>query len=399
VDDIDGTVIAGERTQQAELVGLRATLHLLATPVAILDANFLYQSVNPAYCALTGYDAEELLGRPFASSQSPETPFEVDMLAAAQSPPAQTLQTLNLDRKDGSVAQIECRIATVGASGIRILVATERSQAPHAPRLDEVFTATISHELRNPLNAILGWATTLSRKPGLPEGVLHGLQAIERNSRIQAQMISDMSDYAGIAFGKLGLSAETIDPYPAVRAALHALNSAAETAGIAIRTSFGEETLRIEADASRLQQIVWSLLDNALKSSARGGQVELTATRSADSFSLTVSDHGKGIDAKSLPGILDRFGLGLGMAVAKQLTELLGGSMHAFSAGQGLGAAFTLKLPLSRATSTSTPTIVNPPECGEPAPPPHRSSRLDAAAGPVRPSASTPRDKDRRRRS
>jgi PAS domain S-box-containing protein len=348
VGDIEGTVVAGERAHQAELAGLRALLNHLPTPVAILDANLRYQSVNPAYCALTGYCTEELLGRPFASCLSPETPFEVDVLVGAQSAPAHVLQTLNIKKKDDSVAQIECRIATMDVSGIRILVTAERSQAARAPRLDEEFMATLSHELRNPLNAILGWATTLGRKPGLPEPVMHGLQAIERNSRIQAQMISDMSDYAEIALGNLRLAAETIDPYPAVRAALHALNVAAEAAGITIRASFGEESLRIDADAARLQQIVWNLLNNALRSSARGGQVELTAARSEDSFHLTVIDHGKGIEAESLPGIFDHFGLGLGIAVAAQLTELHGGSILAASAGKGFGAEFTLRLPLSR---------------------------------------------------
>jgi PAS domain S-box-containing protein len=358
VGDIGRTVVAGERTHEAELAGLRAMLNLLPAPAAVLDGNFRYESVNPAYCALTGYCAEELLGRPFASCLSPETPFQVDRHATAQSPsadsqppPARALQALNFKRKDGSVAQIECSIGTQDTSGMRILVAAERSQ-PRAPRLDGEFIATLAHELRNPLNAILGWATTLSRKPGLPEPVIHGVQAIERNSRIQAQMISDMSDYASIAFGKLRLAAETIDPYPMVRAALQALNAAAETAGVAIRASLGEESVRIDADAPRLQQIVWNLLNNALKSSARGGEVELSAARSADSFILTVSDRGKGIDVESLPGILDRFGLGLGMAVVKQLTELHGGSIQPSSAGKGAGAAFTLKFPLSRGTST-----------------------------------------------
>ncbi len=318
-------------------------LNLLPAPAAILDGNFRYEGVNPAYCALTGYCAEELLGRPFASGLSPETPFDADRHATA---------ALNFMRKDGSVAQIECSMGMEGTSGMRILIVAERSE-PHAPRLDGEFVATLAHELRNPLNAILGWATTLSRKPGLPEPVMHGVQAIERNSRIQAQMIADMSDYAAIASGKLRLVTEAIDPYPVVRAALQALNAAAEAAGVAIRASLGEESLRIDADASRLQQIVWSLLNNALKSSTRGGEIELSAARSADYFILTVSDRGKGIDVESLPGSFDRFGLGFGMAVAKQLTELHGGSIQALSAGKGAGAAFALKFPLSRGTSTS----------------------------------------------
>jgi CheY-like chemotaxis protein/two-component sensor histidine kinase len=203
----------------------------------------------------------------------------------------------------------------------------------------------------------------LSRKAELPETVLHGLRAIERNSRLQAQMISDLLDYAGITFGKVRLACETIDPYPVVRAALDGVNPSAQAAGIKIHTSLDEEPVQIEADAARLQQIVWNLLSNAIKFSAPGGEVKLTAERSGDSFKLVVIDHGKGIEAKFLPRIFERFsqqdatttsskgGLGLGMAIVKQLTQLHGGSVHVFSAGTGRGATFTLTLPLSNAAA------------------------------------------------
>jgi PAS domain S-box-containing protein len=347
--------------RQAELAGLRTmTFNLAPAAIAILDQNLRYESVNPAYCALTGYCAEELVGRPFTNWLSPES-SQVDFFAAAQSPAAHPLQPLKFKKKDGSVAEIEWQIATATSSGVRILIAADvtqpeqaararesllastraaRSEAEGSNRLNEEFLAAFSHELRNPLNAILGWATILSRKPGLPEPVMHGLQAIERNSRIQAQMLSDMLDYAAIAFGKVRLIVETIDPYPVVRAALDLVNTAAEAAGITIRASFGEESLRIEADAFRLQQIARHLLSNALKSSARGGEVAFTAGRSGDSFSLVVSNQGTGTIAGS------HGGLGLGIAIVKQLTELHGGSIHALSAEKGLGSTFTVRLPL-----------------------------------------------------
>jgi CheY-like chemotaxis protein/nitrogen-specific signal transduction histidine kinase len=241
-----------------------------------------------------------------------------------------------------------------------------RTEAERSNRLKEEFLATISHELRNPLNAILGWASVLSRKPDLPAPVMHGLQAIERNSRLQAQMISDLLDYAGITFGKVRLATETIDPYPVVRAALEVVNASAQSTGITIRASFEEEPVRIEADAARLQQVVWNLLSNAVKFSPKGSEVQLTAGRSGDCFSLVVSDNGIGIEADFLPRIFERFsqqdatttrshgGLGLGMAIVKQLAELHGGSIHAFSAGKGLGAKFTLKIPLSRNEMSSS---------------------------------------------
>jgi signal transduction histidine kinase len=219
--------------------------------------------------------------------------------------------------------------------------------------------ATISHELRNPLNAILGWASVLSRKPDLPAPVMHGLQAIERNSRLQAQLISDLLDYAGITFGNVRLATETIDPYPVVRAALEAVKTlphsppASRFAPPLTRSRCASKRMR--RDCSRLYGTC-----SATPSSFRpeGSEVQLAAGRSGDSFSLVVSDNGIGIEADFLPRIFERFsqqhdtttrshgGSGLGMAIVKQLAELHGGSIHASSAGKGLGAKFTLKIPL-----------------------------------------------------
>jgi signal transduction histidine kinase len=140
-----------------------------------------------------------------------------------------------------------------------------RAEAELRNRSKEEFLAALSHELRNPLNAILGWATILTRRSDLPEPVMQGLQAIERNSRLQARMISDLSDYAAISEGRVRLAIETIDPYPAVRAAVEGVAAAARDAQVAIEAAFAEESMRIEADAARVQQVVWNLLTNAIK--------------------------------------------------------------------------------------------------------------------------------------
>lgn len=359
---------------------LRTMFNLAPVAIAMLDENLRYESVNPAYCALTGYSSEELIGRPgdsFVVGESRE--LDAHATACLEAGKRWTRQ-LRFIKKDGTVAEVEWQIAKERISGVRILVATDvtqklraeearesllaseraaRSEAERSNRLKEEFLATLSHELRNPLNAILGWATVLSRKPDLPEPVKHGLQAIERNSRFQAQMISDLLDYAGITFGKMRLITETIDPYPIIRAALDAVSGPAQAAGVEIRTSFDDDRLSIEADAARLQQIVWNLLSNAVKFSAKGGEVSLEVGRSGECLALVVTDHGRGIDLQFLPRIFERFsqqdstttrshgGLGLGLAIVKQLAELHGGSIHAFSAGRGTGAKFTVKIPLS----------------------------------------------------
>jgi CheY-like chemotaxis protein/anti-sigma regulatory factor (Ser/Thr protein kinase) len=193
----------------------------------------------------------------------------------------------------------------------------------------------------------------------LSDPIRDGLKAIERNSRIQAQMIADLLDHAGITFGKMRLVAETIDPYPIVRAALDVVNTSAEHLGVSILPRFGDEALKVEADPARLHQIVTNLLSNAVKFSHRGSQVALEAGREGESFRVSVADHGRGIDPEFLPRIFERFsqqdatttrshgGLGLGLAIVKQLTDLLGGSIEAFSEGPGKGACFTVKIPLS----------------------------------------------------
>ena len=346
---------------------LRTMFNLAPVAIAILDDKRRIQSVNPAYCALAGSPSEELIGldaAPMIGTQEAE----------------HATGRFSLARKDGTTVEIEWQIAKESVTGSSILVATDithqlqaeraresllasersaRSAAERSNRLKEEFLATLSHELRNPLNAILGWATILSRKRDLPEPVVQGLEAIERNSRIQARMISDLLDYAGISFGKVHLVPETIDPYSVVRSAIEAVRESSRSAGVELRVAFDDEPVRVEADAGRLQQIVWNLLTNAIKFSPRGAAVDVLAARHADAFRLVVSDQGKGIEPEFLPRIFDRFsqqdatttrshgGLGLGMAIVKQLTDLHGGTIQAASAGKGKGATFTLDIPLS----------------------------------------------------
>lgn len=350
---------------------LRTMFKLAPISIAMLDQSLKYESVNPAFCTLTGYAPEELVGFPAATVfGSDATVFEL----------APKEGRLVFARKDGSTVHAEWRLAAEAISGAHILVLTDisyqvrneserenllarekdaRALAERSNHLKDEFLATLSHELRNPLNAILGWATILGRAEGLPPNVLRGVQAIERNSKLQAQMIADLLDYAGITFGKIRLTASTIDPYSAVRAAVDVVHAAAVSQKVEIRTSFGEESVAVEADPARMQQIVWNLLTNAIKFSSPGGIVEVHAARFGESFQLVVRDHGRGISPLFLPRIFERFsqqdssstksygGLGLGLAIVKQLVDLHGGSIEVFSGGEGRGATFTVTMPLS----------------------------------------------------
>jgi PAS domain S-box-containing protein len=364
--------------RQADLVrrGLDARLRTLfkVAPVAIAmtDQSLKIESANPAFCLLTGYSAEELVGRPAIDIFGNDyRVFDGEAPYTGQ---------FDLPRKDGASVAVELRVTSESLSGARIIVMTDisyrllaererenllaserraRAEAERSNRLKDEFLATISHELRNPLNAILGWATLLGRTENLPAQVLRAVQAIERNSRLQAQMIADLLDYAGITFGKMRLEASTIDPYAIVRSALEVVSTSAQARHIDIKTSFDGEGAAIEADPARMQQIVLNLLTNAIKFSPDGAGIEVSARRVGGHFRLTVADHGKGISAAFLPHIFERFsqqdssstksygGLGLGLAIVKQLVDQHGGSIDASSGGEDQGATFTVNLPLS----------------------------------------------------
>jgi len=386
-------LIASVRTllfaRQADLVrrGLDARLRemfdLAPVAMAMMDPALRLESVNPAFCALTGYASAELIGLPGDQLFACRRMHESGLFSAAALDSGNLSRWKahgSLTRKDGSVAQVEWQVAREGNSGARILAVTDitarlrieaereallaseraaRAEAERSNRLKEEFLATLSHELRTPLSAILGWSAVIGRTAGLPPVVLQGVQAIERNSRLQAQMIGDLLDYAGIAFGKMRLATSVVDPYPIVRAALDVVQANAHAAGVSVQALLADEEIHVEADPARLEQVVWNLLSNAIKFSDRAGRVELSAQRCGERFRLVVRDHGKGIAPEFLPRIFERFsqqdagsarshgGLGLGLAIVKQLVELLGGSIRAASEGEKRGATFTLELPLT----------------------------------------------------
>jgi PAS domain S-box-containing protein len=342
---------------------LETIFKLAPVAIATTDSKLLFDRVNPAFCALTGYTAEELIGRPAGS-----------ILGAAD----RELHSVRHDnfafaRRDGTRARVELRFEPGGTSSdghVIIMIEGERerllvreraarAEAERSNLLKEEFLATLSHELRNPLNAILGWATILGRTEGLAPSVMRGVQAIERNSRVQARMIADLLDYAGITFGKMRLAISTVDPFPVVRAALDVVTAQANARKVELSTFFDDENLVVEADAVRLQQVALNLLSNAIKFSPEGATVKVTAARAGTDFLLKVEDHGKGISGTFLPRIFERFsqqdssstksygGLGLGLAIVKQLVDLHGGSIGVESPGEGKGSTFTVRMPLS----------------------------------------------------
>jgi PAS domain S-box-containing protein len=234
-------------------------------------------------------------------------------------------------------------------------------EAQEANRTKEEFLATLSHELRNPLNAILGWARIL-RKRSVDEYASHALAVIERNAEAQTRLIDDLLDVSRITSGKFSLNLEAVDLLNVVGAALDGVRPAAHAKSIQLIDRSEPARAVVLGDANRLLQVVSNLLSNAVKFTERGGTVTIELRRTDSEVSLTVTDTGVGVASDVLPFVFDRFrqadassnrahgGLGLGLAIVRHLVERHGGTVSADSAGIGKGARFTVNLPVQIAT-------------------------------------------------
>ncbi|MBV8860024.1 MAG: PAS domain S-box protein [Acidobacteria bacterium] len=232
-------------------------------------------------------------------------------------------------------------------------------EAQESSRLKDEFLATVSHELRTPLTAILGWAHMLRTGQFNDESARRAFETVERNARAQAQLIDDLLDVSRIITGKLRIDVRPIDPNTFIEAAVEAVRPAAEAKGVRLQKVLDTGTVTVSGDPVRLQQVVWNLLSNAIKFTPRGGRVQVRLERVNSHVEVAVSDTGSGIPAEFLPHVFDRFrqadqkttrqhgGMGLGLAIARHLVELHGGTVRAESAGEGQGATFTVLLPVA----------------------------------------------------
>ncbi|MFQ4146158.1 PAS domain S-box protein [Chlorogloeopsis sp. ULAP02] len=233
-----------------------------------------------------------------------------------------------------------------------------REAAEAANRIKDEFLAVVSHELRAPLNPILGWAKLLRNHQLDEQKTDRALEVIERNAKMQAQLINDLLDVSRILRGKLSLDISPVDLVSTIQAAIETVRLAAEAKSIQIHTLLEPQVGYVSGDCGRLQQVVWNLLSNAVKFTSEGGRVDIRLERINSQAQITVSDTGKGISPDFLPYVFDHFrqesaattrrfgGLGLGLAIVRYLVELHGGTVQADSIGEGQGATFTVKLPL-----------------------------------------------------
>jgi PAS domain S-box-containing protein len=238
-----------------------------------------------------------------------------------------------------------------------------RLEAEAANRLKDEFLATLSHELRTPLTAIIGWAHMLGEAMLNEEMSLQAIQAIRRNADQQRQIIEDILDASRIVMGNLKVEIEPMRLITLVRETIDSVHPAAAAKGIELTAALDPRADEIQGDPHRLRQVVWNLLSNAVKFTDSGGRVKVEAERLLTHVRLTISDTGQGISPDFLPFVFDRFrqadgsttrrhgGLGLGLSIVKCLVEAHGGAVHAYSAGDRLGATFTVDLPLPAETA------------------------------------------------
>jgi PAS domain S-box-containing protein len=236
-----------------------------------------------------------------------------------------------------------------------------RQTAEEANRLKDEFLAIMSHELRNPLNVILGYAELLLRMDEIKSAphLNRMADAVKRNAVAQSKLIRDLLDLSRLRSGKLELNRETVSPIASIENAIETVRMDAASKGVEIAVEAPDDVLFVQADPVRLEQIIWNLLNNSVKFTPSGGQIIVRLEEENDKIVLTVCDNGQGIDSTFLPHIFEIFrqadpgtsraqsGMGIGLAVVQQLVELHGGSVSAYSAGAGKGATFTIRLPRS----------------------------------------------------
>jgi PAS domain S-box-containing protein len=398
IRDAAGTIIGASNVardiseqQDAGRAGSLLAAIVSSSEDAIVSKNLqgIITSWNAAAEKIFGYTAEEAVGQSVLMLVPKDRKEEEPKILARmqRGERVEHFQTIRV-RKDGRHFPVSLTISPVrdptgkiiGASKIardvselkRIsdereqLLESERvarSQAEYANRMKDEFLATVSHELRTPLNAIVGWTQVLKESPHIVADDRGGIETIERNAIIQAQLIDDLLDLGRIISGKMTLEVERFDLADVVDDAVASMHHAAEAKEIRIKKVMDSRTTWTMGDRKRLQQVVWNLLSNAIKFSPKGSAVVVALNRVNSHIEISVSDNGAGIAADFIPYVFERFrqadasttrqhgGLGIGLAIVKQLTEMHGGQVHAESPGLGKGATFTISLPVQVARS------------------------------------------------
>ncbi len=374
--------------KKLELVQHRLAAVIESSDDAIIskDLRGIIQTWNSGAERIFGYTAAEMIGTSVLRLIPPELRSEEDTILDRQrrGERVEHYETVRVTktgvRIDVSLTVSPIRDATgtvVGASKVarditsrrraeQELLEVERRGRSEAERLSfmkDEFLATLSHELRTPLNAIVGWAQLLRSRTHPDPEVMEGLAVIDRNARVQAQLIEDLLDVSRIISGKVRLDSQRVDLQDVARAAIASVRHLAEAKDLALDLELDPDAGAVWGDPNRLQQCFWNLVSNSIKFTPPGGSVQVALRRAGGQIEFTVVDNGQGIAPAFLPHMFERFrqadssstryhgGLGLGLSIVKSLVELHGGSVRASSEGLGKGATFSIAVPAMATTS------------------------------------------------
>ena len=384
---------------------LRVTLESIGDAVIATDARDRITLMNPVAQALSGWTETEAKGRALDDVfviVEEKTRQRMDGVAARVRRDGRTTGLAGgslLLARDGREIPIDDSAAPIKDAAGRIdgvvivfrdatisraierqrRLVLEREQAARreaeaATRAKDEFVATLSHELRTPLNALFGWVRVLRRGQLDSESRRKALEALERNTRTQAQLIEDLLDVSRIVTGKLRLEMRPVDLRAVVTAAVDTVRPSAAAKRVALQVHADGRSAVVSGDPDRLQQVVWNLLTNAIRFTPEGGRIDVDIVSDESHAEIRVRDTGQGIAPSFLPYVFDRFrqadpsatrthsGLGLGLALVRHLVELHGGTVRADSEGQGRGATFTIRLASQPAASGQTPVGPATPE-------------------------------------
>ena len=374
-------ILAAREALARERELLQTTLASIGDAVITTDVDARITFLNTVAESVSGWKSAEVEGQPL------EKVFNIvneDTRRTVENPVAKALaqgvivglanHTI-LIRKDGKEVPIDDSAAPIHDSSGRVVGCVlvfrditrrrraeqkERAalkEAEEASRLKDEFLATLSHELRTPHNAILGWSRVIEESPGNLEATRRGIEVITRNARFQVDLVADLLDMSRIVSGKLRLEVSDMDLVEVIRASLDGVRHSADAKNIRLDAEIPDHAEGMRGDPSRLQQILWNLLSNAIKFTPENGTVSVRLASTKSRLNITVSDTGAGITPEFLPHLFERFrqedssisrqhgGLGLGLAIVKHLVELHGGTVIAKSEGEGRGSTFVVDLP------------------------------------------------------
>ncbi|WP_312835537.1 response regulator [Comamonas sp.] len=355
--------------------------------IALIDDDGCFVDANPAMLEMLGRSAAEVLGRPVSAFAAPSHQARIEAMCAPQSSQAlwreevvlldATGQALHVEWSMAARVNGELRVAAVANVSNRIQLELERKQllereqaaratAERYSRSKDDFVAVLSHELRNPLSAIMMNVHQVLRKSPPPE-FAKNLDAIKRNASTQARIISDILDVSRINSGKLTLEREWVDPAALITSSLDSLKAAIDAKKLVLHVAMDTQGRKALVDPARFQQVFWNILSNAVKFSQDAGLLEVALAVQDTQLVLSVRDHGKGIEAAFLERIFEKFtqaaspgsrpasGLGLGMPIVKHLVDLHAGTITVASEGLGLGTLVTVTLPLGHGAPKELP--------------------------------------------